>query len=248
MDGYEICILCFLFQDGLVKSNMEKLVWYAMHSPDKLDRIGEYLASRLDRDIQRRRTGYVVISMDALDQLMLTCHANSLNLFVESFLQMIQRLLESQEPMLQLRAVQSFEKYSNIREETPQYHRRYDFFVSKFASMCYYTESDPDRQRQLRTAGIMGLQGVVRKTDCDDLGDSIWQPVHMDKIVPALLFNMGEKIAVTQEFEEADAEEADHHDQKREKKPNELAEICLRELVCRATSGKIAKIIRPLLA
>lgn len=51
--------------------------------------------------------GYVIISMDALDQLLVSCHANNLNLFVESFLQMVQKLLESTEPKLQLRATQS---------------------------------------------------------------------------------------------------------------------------------------------
>ncbi|KAI8424661.1 hypothetical protein MSG28_003088 [Choristoneura fumiferana] len=30
-------------QDGLVKSNMEKLTFYSLSSPEKLDRIGEYL-------------------------------------------------------------------------------------------------------------------------------------------------------------------------------------------------------------
>lgn len=34
------------------------------------------------------------------------------------------------------------------------------------------------------------LQGVVRKTVSDDLVENIWEPVHMDKIVPSLLYNM----------------------------------------------------------
>ena len=102
--------------------------------------------------------GYVIIAMDALDQLLVACHSFNLNLFVESFLQMIQKLLESQEPMLQLRATESFEKYANISEDTPQYHRRYDFFVSKFASMCYFNVDNLHLKHQLRTAGINGLQ------------------------------------------------------------------------------------------
>ena len=40
-------------EEGLVKSNMEKLVYYAATSPEKLDRIGEYLAHRIGRDIYR---------------------------------------------------------------------------------------------------------------------------------------------------------------------------------------------------
>lgn len=39
-------------------------------------------------------------------------------------------------------------------------------------------------------AGIKGLQGVVRKTVKDELQANIWDPQHMDKIVPSLLFNL----------------------------------------------------------
>ena len=45
------------FQEGLVKSNMDKLTFFAMKSPEKLDRIGEYLALRLSRYIDRQKKG-----------------------------------------------------------------------------------------------------------------------------------------------------------------------------------------------
>lgn len=45
--------------------------------------------------------------MEAMDQLLLACHAQTLNLFVESFLKMVQKLLESSEPELQTMATQS---------------------------------------------------------------------------------------------------------------------------------------------
>lgn len=50
---------------------------------------------------------FVVIAMEAMDQLLLACHAQTLNLFVESFLKMVQKLLESTEPELQILATQS---------------------------------------------------------------------------------------------------------------------------------------------
>jgi len=78
-----------------------------MSSPEKLDRIGEYLAQRVSRDIYRRRNAFVVIAMEAMDQLLVACHAQSLNLFVESFLKTIQKLLETTEPTLQTLASQS---------------------------------------------------------------------------------------------------------------------------------------------
>lgn len=55
--------------------------------------------------------------------------------------------------------------------------------------MCHSNDHSEDKDK-LRLAGICGLQAVVRKTVSDDLVENIWEPVHMDKIVPSLLFNM----------------------------------------------------------
>ncbi|XP_023254204.1 protein EFR3 homolog B-like, partial [Seriola lalandi dorsalis] len=88
--------------DGLVKANMEKLTFYALSAPEKLDRIGAYLSERLSRDVARHRYGYVCIAMEALDQLLMACHCQSINLFVESFLKMVRKLLESDKPSLQI--------------------------------------------------------------------------------------------------------------------------------------------------
>jgi hypothetical protein len=38
---------------------MEKLTFYVLSSPEKLDRVGEYLYHKLSRDIYRRRNGLV---------------------------------------------------------------------------------------------------------------------------------------------------------------------------------------------
>jgi len=43
---------------------------------------------------------------------------------------------------------------------------------------------------RIRVAGIKGLQGVVRKTVNDELQAIIWEPQHMDKLIPSMLFNM----------------------------------------------------------
>lgn len=45
--------------------------------------------------------------MEAMDQLLVACHAQTLNLFIESFLKMVQKLLESIDPQLQILATQS---------------------------------------------------------------------------------------------------------------------------------------------
>lgn len=54
----------------------------------------------------------VVIAMEAMDQLLVACHAQTLNLFVESFLKMVQKLLESTEPQLQILATQSVSSWA----------------------------------------------------------------------------------------------------------------------------------------
>ncbi|XP_025117228.2 protein EFR3 homolog B isoform X5 [Bubalus bubalis] len=177
-------------EDGLVKTNMEKLTFYALSAPEKLDRIGAYLSERLIRDVGRHRYGYVCIAMEALDQLLMACHCQSINLFVESFLKMVAKLLESEKPNLQILGTNSFVKFANIEEDTPSYHRSYDFFVSRFSEMCHSSHEDLEIKTKIRMSGIKGLQGVVRKTVNDELQANIWDPQHMDKIVPSLLFNL----------------------------------------------------------
>ena len=57
----------------------------------------------------------------------------------------------------------------------------------KYLFSWIFFSSHPYR---IRIAGIRGIQGVVRKTVNDELRATIWEPQHMDKIVPSLLFNM----------------------------------------------------------
>ncbi|XP_037298619.1 protein EFR3 homolog cmp44E-like isoform X2 [Manduca sexta] len=229
-------------QDGLVKSNMEKLTFYSLSSPEKLDRIGEYLFQKASRDIYRRRHGFVIIAMEAMDQLLVACHSQTLNLFVESFLKMVQKLLESTDPQLQILATQSFVRFANIEEDTPSYHRRYDFFVSKFSSMCHSNVGDATTRNKIRLAGIQGLQGVIRKTVSDDLVENIWEAQHMDKIVPSLLYNMQS----AEKYETLSCMETDTREGA-EEVPARLAEACLRELVGRASFGHIRSVLRPVL-
>ncbi len=237
-------------QDGLVKSNMEKLTFYAVSSPEKLDRIGEYLYQKASRDITRKRNGYVKIAMEAMDQLLVACHSQTLNLFVESFLRMVQKLLECPEPELQILATQSFVRFANIEEDTPSYHRRYDFFIEKFSSMCHNSNNDPAIREGIRLAGIKGLQGVIRKTVSDDLVENIWEPVHMDKIIPSLLYNMqNSPYKDGNDFmcDNTDANELLNCNESEEKDPAALAESCFRELVGRASFGHVKSVIRPVL-
>jgi F0F1-type ATP synthase epsilon subunit len=239
---------------------MEKLSYYANSSPEKLDRIGDYFAHKIARDLSRHYNGYVVIAMEAMDILLLGCNSQSLNLFIESYLKIVQLLLESQDPEMQLIATQSFTKFANIEEDTPSYHRRYDFFVSKFSSLCHDNNNDLEVRRMLRIAGLKGLKGVIRKTVSDDLQVDIWDDNHMNKIVPSLLFNMQESnqtvsITVTSPDSITPGSISTAIPGSPVSKapapfieiPSVVAEENLKELVGKATFGNIRSVIRPVL-
>lgn len=249
------------------KSSLEKLTFYARAQSEKLDRIGNYLAQRIARDLSRHRLGFVAIGVEAMDRLLITSNAQSLNLFVESFLRVVQQLIESQELSMQLLGTQSFVKFAGIEEDTPSYHRRYDFFVSKFASMAHSSDQNMEKRRQLRMAGLNGLRGVIRKTVSNDLQANIWDETHMDKIVPSLLYNMQSK-----DLDELDKEALANQSHNFVSKysphsiaasiaetplisptfgdkslPAMIAEDCLKELMRRATFGHIKSVIKPVL-
>lgn len=245
--------------DGLIKSNMEKLAYYASSSPEKLDRIGEYFAHKIARDLTKHNNGFVVIAMDAMDQLLASCTNQSLNLFIESYLKIVQLLLESQDAEMQLVATHSFTKFANIQEDTPSYHRRYDFFVSKFSALSHDNNTDVEIRIRLRIAGLKGLKGVIRKTVSDDLQVDIWVDHHMDKIVPSLLYNMQESTGI-QSQTNVKQSQVDTTDSPGATAPGSpvlksppievpavVAEENLRELIGKASFGNIRSVLRPVL-
>lgn len=58
MSPHHVCT-CLCVQHGLVKANMEKLTFFALSAPEKLDRIAAYLSERLTRELNRHRYGSV---------------------------------------------------------------------------------------------------------------------------------------------------------------------------------------------
>ena len=230
-------------EEGLVKNKMETLAYYAMTSPEKLDRIGEYLEQRISRDIYRNRKGLAIIGMEAMDQLIKSCHVHTINLFVESYLKTVQKLLESPDQDLQIIASQSFLAFSQIKEDTPSYHRSYNFFIERFSQMCHSDHMDPQWRQKIRLSGLHGLNGVIRKTVNEDLAENIWDPRHMDKIVPSLLFNIE-----PDQFGDNDRETPDLAGSiDDEQVPSKVADQILRELVMTASFSSIKSILRPVL-
>lgn len=78
---------------------------------------------------------YVVIAMEALDQLLMACHSQSIKPFVESFLHMVAKLLESREPDLQVLGTNSVRR-----------HQETMFFFCLFVA-CFCLEASLWRRR-----------------------------------------------------------------------------------------------------
>jgi hypothetical protein len=94
-------------------------------------------------------------------------------------------------------------------------------------------------------AGLRGLHGVVKKTVSDDLQVNIWQPVHIDKIAPALVFNMFDGVDVSQrDTSTVDKLQSEVLD---DSVPAGLAETCLRDLLGKASFGNIKDTMTPIL-
>jgi len=236
---------------GLVKSEMDALAYYGMTSPEKLDRIGEYLAEKIRRDIARggaKNKEVVYISLEAFDQLFSACHRRNINMFVESYLKTIQRLLESPDPDFQILASKSFSQFSQINEETPSYHRTYDFFIDRFSQMSHSNHPNPEIRDTLRIAGLRGIHGVVRKSVNEDLAENIWESKHMNLIIPSLLFNLETgrgplmEGRVTPDLGDLDSNGGDQ-----DESAWAMADKILREVVNSATSISIKAILMPVL-
>ncbi|NXW48169.1 EFR3A protein, partial [Nyctiprogne leucopyga] len=223
-------------KDGLVKADMEKLTFYAVSAPEKLDRIGAYLAERLSRDVVRHRYGYVLIAMEALDQLLMACHSQSIKPFVESFLHMVAKLLESGEPKLQVLGTNSFVKFANIEEDTPSYHRRYDFFVSRFSAMCHSCDHDPEIQKEWWGWGLQSVHHLGR--------DTLYSPLHSN----AGAQSVRSKINVFLSYFSRIGPPSSPTGGEKEENPALLAENCFRELLGRATYGNMNNAVRPVFA
>ncbi|KJE94524.1 hypothetical protein, variant [Capsaspora owczarzaki ATCC 30864] len=263
--------------DGIVSLNMTKLTFFALQTPGKLPQVGKRLAKRLRRDLTKQRYGNVYVAIKAMDSLVQACHTH-LHLFVESYLLMVENLLESSNADLQVAGTNSFVKFAYIKEEdTPSYHRRYDFFVSKFSQMCLSHVALAEDRTKIRLAGLRGLSALFVKT-VDSNSGNIW--ADLDKIVPAILLNLrdekaashGRPISTFDTFTRtasissptplvgsgtgalvaptstSSASPLDSSSLLEEANPAALAQSCLREMVSRANFANAKAILSPMLS
>lgn len=105
-------------------------------------------------------------------------------------------------------------------------------------------------------SGIRGLQGVVRKTVDDELQVNIWEPRHMEQIVPALLVNL-QRHSENHRCARRNVARARRVLSRTRlnsvgclscsESPAEQTEVCFRELLGRAAYGHINNAIKPVL-
>ena len=77
--------------------------------------------------------------MDALDKLLVMCHAQALNLFVESYLKMVQKLLECNETDLQCLATSSVSTHDGIPNVIIRFCLRHLHGRNDFSVICSAT-------------------------------------------------------------------------------------------------------------
>jgi hypothetical protein len=226
--------------DGPIWSNMQKLTFYAMSHPEKLNRIGIYIVNRLSRDLYRQRVSMVEVAVEAMDQILKACHSSaSLQQFFESYLKMVQKLLETNDPHLEKLATDLFVAFANITEDSTSYHRQYDFFISKFSSMCHAFRGEHTISQKFN--GLRGLRGVIKKSS-NELQVSIWEKQHMDKIVPSILFNLPDR------SDEENAVYSSGDGEINDDDPYALAIQCLRELMEKSSFGSLRAVLEPVMS
>lgn len=81
----------------------------------------------------------VALVVETFDILLQMCHAQSLNLFVESFLAMVQKLLESSESDMQCLAVDSVRSVNIVLKASVKFH----------FSACSITDRSPLQDQYL---------------------------------------------------------------------------------------------------
>ncbi|KAI6172439.1 hypothetical protein M3Y98_00973300 [Aphelenchoides besseyi] len=232
--------------EGLVNANMTKLTFYTITHPEKLNRIGVYLLDRLSRDLYRQRYDQVKVAVDAMNGLLQACHTSpSLSLFLENYLRMVQKLLETNDPDLEKMATDLFVRFSAIEEKSPTYHREYDFFISKFSAMCHANRGS--RCKEHRYNGLRGIRGVIWKSVSDDMQADMWQKQHMTKIVPSILYNFQEEADNWDEHLDHSNFDYPYPDEVAKDEPHWLALQCLRELCGKCSFEALGKVLDPVL-
>ena len=178
--------------DKPIRAEMDKLVYYSMAHPEKLDRLGVYLSDILEDAIYRKQQGWTKISIDAIEALLRACQAPQINLFVQSYMEMCRMLLESDCTKARKWGASAFVSFCDVDEEG-NHERSYEAFIDIFCKFCHEDGKNKEDVKTLRLCGIQGLQGVVNKMSKTKMGERLIAQ-SSKKIIPSLLYNMNDSL------------------------------------------------------
>ena len=185
-------------EGNLVKNEIDKLQYYSCQHPEKLSKIGEYLYQNLKWGLSGRykNNNYVHNTIDAVDRILMVIGSEYLNFYANSYLKMIQKLLEQPELDYQRMATNSFKKFceKESSNQTANHNRNYDHFVCQFSAMCYNNNNDVYARSEIRISGLQGIGAMVKKLDPDESLQATYLWDNMDKVISALLFIMQESL------------------------------------------------------
>ena len=183
-------------EGNLVKNEIDKLQYYSCQHPEKLSKIGEYLYQNLKWGLNGRykNQNYVRNTIEAVDRILMVIGAEYINFYANSYLKMIQKLLEQTDLDYQRMATNSFKKFceKESSNQTANHNRNYDQFVCQFSAMCYNNNKDASVRSEIRISGLQGIGAMVKKLDPDESLQATYLWDNMDKIISALLFIMQE--------------------------------------------------------
>lgn len=183
-------------EGNLVKNEIDKLQYYSCQHPEKLSKIGDYLYQNLKWGLNGRykNKNYVHNTIEAVDRILMVIGAECINYYANSYLKMIQKLLEHTDLDYQRMATNSFKKFceKESSNQTANHNRNYDQFVWQFSTMCYNNNKDASVRSEIRISGLQGIGAMVKKLDPDESLQATYLWDNMDKIISSLLFIMQE--------------------------------------------------------
>uniref|UniRef100_A0A0K0ELJ2 Serine/threonine-protein kinase TOR n=1 Tax=Strongyloides stercoralis TaxID=6248 RepID=A0A0K0ELJ2_STRER len=225
-------------------ANIDKLVFYSCSHGEKLSRIGEYLFLKLSRDLYRQKLARVRVGTECFIRLLKSSHHhNSQSSFIDSYLKMVEKLLETNDSQMEDLAIECYIVFAQIDEVQPNYLRRYDSFIPKFSSMCFANRGN--RIKQQRCNGLKGLLALIWRATSGDYHSDFWNQEHMDKVIPSILLNIKE---------DSDENSLDNvrfsvntFSSQENTEPYIIAAECLREIMGKSSYGSFQCVLEPLL-
>uniref|UniRef100_A0A0N4Z9E5 Serine/threonine-protein kinase TOR n=1 Tax=Parastrongyloides trichosuri TaxID=131310 RepID=A0A0N4Z9E5_PARTI len=225
-------------------ANIDKLVFYSCSHGEKLSRIGEYLVLKLSRDLYRQKIARVKVTTECFIRLLKSSHHhNSQSSFIDSYLKMVERLLETNDPQMEDLAIECYVVFAQIDEVQPNYSRRYDSFIPKFSCMCYANRGD--RIKQQRCNGLKGLLALIWRATSADYQSDFWNNEHMEKVIPSILINIKEDS--DDSISDNVRSSVNTFSSQENAEPHIIAAECLREIMGKSSYGSFQCVLEPLL-